>query len=154
MSYSYEYPRAALTVDCVVVGVAEDALKVLLVRRGRPPFEGCWALPGGFVNLDETLEDAARRELHEETGVDLTHTAIEQLGAFDALDRDPRERTISIVHLAFVKVSDHPLRAGDDASDAAWFPLADLPELAFDHAHVLSVAGRQLEKAQQARLRA
>jgi 8-oxo-dGTP diphosphatase len=154
MSYCYDYPRAALTVDCVLFGSDEGSTKVLLVRRGRPPFEGCWALPGGFMDMDETLEHAARRELREETGVELGTTPLDQLGAFDAIDRDPRHRTISVVHVGFVRVHEHPLAAGDDASEVAWFALDALPALAFDHAHVLEVATRGLERLQHARLRA
>src|SRR3954470_2564983 len=114
MAYTYAYPRAALTVDCVVFGTGEGPTKVLLVRRARPPFAGAWAIPGGFLELDETLEQGARRELREETGVVVTH--VEQLGAFDAIDRDPRERVISVAHVVSVPIAEHPLHAADDAS--------------------------------------
>ena len=90
MPYTYEYPRAALTVDCVVFGLDEQELKVMLIQRGLPPFEGKWALPGGFVRLEETLDEAARRELQEETG--LTKIFLEQLYTFSEVDRDPRGR--------------------------------------------------------------
>lgn len=140
MPYTYEYPRAALTVDCVLFGEHEATPHVLLIRRGRPPFLGAWALPGGFLELDELLVDATRRELREETGIDLTSVPLEQLAAFDAIDRDPRHRTISVVHVARVDMAQHRPTAGDDASEARWFSLASLPELAFDHAHVLEVA--------------
>lgn len=139
MPHTYEYPRAALTVDCVVFGRGARGVEVLLVRRARPPFQGAWALPGGFVDLDETLEQATLRELREETGIALAHA--EPLGAFDALDRDPRERVISFAHVAHVgDVADHVPRAADDASEAAWYPLSALPALAFDHREIVARA--------------
>jgi 8-oxo-dGTP diphosphatase len=137
MTVSYEYPRPALTVDCVVFAVEQQALKVLLIRRGQPPFRGRWALPGGFVRIDETLEHAARRELEEETG--LADVFLEQLYTFGALDRDPRERVVSVAYYALVKLSEHALRAATDASDAAWFDVAHLPRLAFDLRAILGV---------------
>lgn len=142
MAYSYEYPRPALTVDCVVFGLDEAELEVLLIRRGIPPFANRWALPGGFVRLDETLEDAARRELEEETG--LSKVFLEQLFTFDAIDRDPRERVVTVAYYALVKLSDHKVRAATDAADAAWFAISDLPELAFDHAQIFEVALERL----------
>jgi 8-oxo-dGTP diphosphatase len=138
MSHTYEYPRPALTVDCVVFGLDEDELEVMLIRRGLEPFAGRWALPGGFVHIDETLDDAARRELEEETG--LRKVYLEQLFTFGAVDRDPRERIVTVAYYALVKLSDHKVRAATDATDAAWFSLSDLPELAFDHQHILEVA--------------
>jgi 8-oxo-dGTP diphosphatase len=146
MAYSYEYPRAALTVDCVVFGSGEsnDETKVLLIRRAKPPFQGAWAIPGGFLELDETLEQAALRELREETGVVLARA--EQLRAFDAIDRDPRERVISVVHVAFTRLADHAIAAADDAREVAWFALQQLPELAFDHRQVLELAVARLAK--------
>ena len=114
--FSYEYPRAALAVDCVVFGHDDEGLRVLLIQRGAPPFERAWALPGGFVRMDETLDQAARRELTEETGVSRLY--IEQLYTFSALDRDPRERVVSVAYFALVKLSDHSIRAATDASDA------------------------------------
>lgn len=143
MSYSYEYPRPALTVDCVVFGLDDNELEVMLIRRGLEPFAGRWALPGGFVHVDETLEDAARRELEEETG--LRKLFLEQLFTFGGLDRDPRERVVTVAYYALVKLSDHKIRAATDATDAAWFSLADLPDLAFDHAHILEVALERLK---------
>src|SRR4051794_1025444 len=103
MAYRYEYPRAALTVDCVVFGCDEGDLKVLLIQRGLEPFKGRWALPGGFVRVDETLDAAARRELEEETG--LTNVFLEQLYSFGAVDRDPRERVVSVAYYALVELS-------------------------------------------------
>jgi 8-oxo-dGTP diphosphatase len=138
MPYTYEYPRAALTVDCVVFGFDEGELKVLLIQRGLAKFKGKWALPGGFVRVDETLDDAARRELMEETG--LTKIFLEQLYTFGAVDRDPRERVVSVAYYALVKLAAHPAAGASDASDAAWFPVAEPPELAFDHAAILKTA--------------
>ncbi|HVI03184.1 MAG TPA: NUDIX domain-containing protein [Enhygromyxa sp.] len=143
MSHTYEFPRAALTVDCVVFGLDEDELEVMLIRRGLEPYAGRWALPGGFVHLDETLDEAARRELEEETG--LRKVYLEQLYTFGAVDRDPRERVVTVAYYALVKLSDHKIRAATDATDAAWFSLSDLPDLAFDHAHILEVALERLK---------
>ncbi len=142
MPYSYEYPRAALTVDCVVFGLDEEELKIMLIQRGQPPFEGSWALPGGFVHLEETLEEAARRELEEETG--LHKVFLEQLYTFGAVDRDPRERVVSVAYYALVKLSDHKVQAATDARDAAWFGVHDVPTLAFDHAEILQMALERL----------
>lgn len=143
MAHCYEYPRAALTVDCVVFGIDGAPLKVLLIRRAAPPFAGCWALPGGYLELNETLEQAARRELYEETGIELER--VEQLRAFDAVGRDPRERVISVAHMALVDVATNPPKSGDDASEAAWFALDGLPELAFDHAEIIAYARSRLD---------
>jgi 8-oxo-dGTP diphosphatase len=153
--FTYEYPRAALTVDCVVFGLDADELEVLLIRRALEPFAGRWALPGGFVHVDETVDDAARRELQEETG--LENIYLEQLYTFGGLDRDPRERVVTvayyalvklsehsvratIAYYALVKLSEHSVRATTDAADAAWFAITDMPELAFDHGEIFEVA--------------
>src|SRR5712671_1883958 len=128
MPFTYQFPRAALTVDCVVFGFDESELKVLLIQRGLEPFKGRWALPGGFVRVDETIDDAARRELAEETG--LRNVFLEQLYTFGELDRDPRERVVSVAHYALVKLSDHRAKAATDAAEAEWFPIANLPRLA------------------------
>src|ERR1043165_750364 len=132
MPYTYQYPRAALTVDCVVFGFDDQELKVLLIERGLEPFKGKWALPGGFVRVDETLDDAARRELEEETG--LKDVFLEQLYTFGAVDRDPRERVVSVAYYALVKPADHITAASTDAAEARWFPVSEVPSLAFDHA--------------------
>ena len=144
MSHSYEHPRPALAVDCVVFGLDENGLQVLLVERGVAPFKGRTALPGGFVQLDETLEQAARRELEEETGLG-AKVFLEQLYTFGELHRDPRERVVSVAYYALVKLSDHRVRAATDARAAAWFRLADKPQLAFDHEQILRVAKARLQ---------
>ncbi len=128
--------------DCVVFGLDDDDLKVMLIERGQPPFKGQWALPGGFVRVDESLEEAARRELAEETG--LNKVFLEQLYTFGAVDRDPRERVVSVAYYALVKLSEHRVQAATDASDAAWFGVHDVPSLAFDHAEILQTALERL----------
>ena len=142
MSYTYEYPRAALAVDCVVFGLDESDLKVLLIQRKLVPFQHAWALPGGFVRLDETIDEAARRELEEEAGV--SDIYLEQLYTFGALDRDPRERVVTVAHYALAKLSDHRIRAATDAMGVGWFALDDLPKLAFDHAEIVTRAHERL----------
>lgn len=143
MSYTYQYPRAALTVDCVVFGYDEGELKVLLIQRALDPFKGKWALPGGFVRVDETLDDAARRELEEEAG--LKDVFLEQLYTFGAVNRDPRERVVSVAYYALVKLAAHETKAATDAADARWFPVSKVSKLAFDHADVLATALARLK---------
>ena len=137
MPYSYEYPRGALTVDCVVFGLDDVELKVMLIQRGQEPYLGMWALPGGFVRVAETLDEAARRELEEETG--LHQVFLEQLYTFGEVHRDPRERVVSVAYYALVKLSDHRVQAATDAREAAWFGVHELPSLAFDHAGILQM---------------
>lgn len=143
MTTSYEYPRAALTVDCVVFGFDEQDLKVLLIQRDLPPFAGKWALPGGFVRVEESLEDAALRELREETGLGKVY--LEQLYTFGDLERDPRERVVSVAYYALVKLSDHRIQAATDARNAAWFSVSDPPGLSFDHDRILETALERLK---------
>jgi len=139
MSYTYDYPRPALTVDCVVFGfAAASAFKVLLIKRKLPPYEGEWSLPGGFVQVTESVEAAAVRELQEETGV--KDIFLEQLYTFGGLERDPRERVVSVAYYALVSLQEHPLQAATDASDAGWFSLSELPKLGFDHGEILACA--------------
>lgn len=139
MTYTYKYPRPALTVDCVVFGFeANAALQVLLIQRKLPPYEGHWALPGGFVQLDESVDAAAIRELQEETGV--TDVFLEQLYTFGAVGRDPRDRIISVAYYALINLQEHPVQAATDASDAQWFELSMLPVLGFDHQEILDRA--------------
>ena len=138
MPYTYEYPRPAVTVDVTIFTIADDDLKVLLIRRGAEPFKGKWALPGGFVNADEPIVDAAKRELHEETGLEIT--TLEQLYTTGDPGRDPRGWTISIAFLARVDAGSLQPRAGDDAAAVKWFRLNKLPKLAFDHAMLVQSA--------------
>lgn len=138
--------RPALTVDVVLVAAIGPKRQVLLVRRKKPPFAGAWALPGGFVEPDEPLEVAARRELWEETGLAPTH--LEQLHTFGDPGRDPRGWTVSVAYLASLEEDSARAgrpRAGSDAQAVAWFDLGDLPDLAFDHAEILDYAIRRLE---------
>lgn len=135
--FSYDYPRPALTVDTVIVS-HESRPRVLLIRRKHDPFAGKYALPGGFVNENEPLEAAARRELEEETGVSVAE--MEQLYTAGDPGRDPRGWTVSVVYLVRVNPADVRPKAADDAAAVGWFPLDELPELAFDHAMILGLA--------------
>ncbi len=136
--YCYDYPRPALTVDCVIFGYEAGAVHVLLIERDAEPFRGRWALPGGFVGMDDTLDDAARRELEEETG--LADIYLEQLYTFGAVHRDPRGRVVSTAYYALVSLVGRTPQAASDARLAQWCPLRAMPELAFDHAHILDTA--------------
>jgi len=127
----------------VVFGLDSDHLQVLLIQRGIPPFQGQWALPGGFIHIDESLEQAALRELREETGI--TEIFLEQLFTFGDVDRDPRDRVVTVAYYALINLNAHQLKATTDASDAAWFPVAKLPTLAFDHNKILTVALKRLK---------
>ena len=134
--YTYEYPRPSVTVDIVVFHPRLDGLYVLLIQRQREPFEGCWALPGGFVEMDETLDTTAHRELLEETG--LSVDKLIQLGTYGDPGRDPRGRVISVAYLSILQDKVDPqVKGADDASQAAWFPVNKLPLLAFDHHQIL-----------------
>lgn len=143
MTFTYKFARAALSVDCAVFGLDESDLKVMLIQRDLPPFRGKWALPGGFVRLGETLEEAARRELQEETG--LEKVFLEQVYTYGDIERDPRERVVTVAWYALVRLSDHRVVAATDARDAAWFGMHDLPQLAFDHSHILRQAYHRLQ---------
>jgi 8-oxo-dGTP diphosphatase len=159
--YTYEFARPAVTADVVLFTLRARDLAVLLVKRARAPFRGAWALPGGFVDKNEPLDRAAARELVEETGV--SGVTLEQLGAFGDPGRDPRGHTVSIAYLSFAAAETHPLRAGDDAADAAWFSLGELPiapppgapnrrrarpkvTLAFDHARMIELARSRMQE--------
>ncbi len=140
MSYQYKYPRPAISVDIVVFRQAVFKRKVLLIKRLKPPYADQWALPGGFLELDETLESAACRELLEETGLKCLN--LRQLNAFSAVNRDPRERVISVAFLA--EISDDQIAvAADDAKEAEWFAVDRLPALAFDHCQIVEQAIEQ-----------
>ena len=136
--YTYPYPRPAVTADCVVIGQeADGSRQVLLIRRGHEPYKDYWAFPGGFMEMDETLEQCALRELKEETGLTPTGDLIE-LKSFSTVDRDPRGRTITVAFLIETPLTE--AKGQDDAAEARWFPLDDLPPLAFDHQEILKVA--------------
>ncbi|MDX1594799.1 MAG: NUDIX domain-containing protein [Gammaproteobacteria bacterium] len=140
--YHYAHPHPAVTTDVVAFTIRKSMLNVLLIRRGNDPYRGCWALPGGFVDIDEDLEAGARRELEEETGV--TGLDLEQFHAFGRPDRDPRERVISVAYYALVPPDNLRLHAASDADDAGWFPIDALPGLAFDHAEIIAMAHQRL----------
>ena len=145
MPYTYAYERPSLTIDCVVFGldVEEKDLKVMLIQRDIPPFQGQWALPGGFVRVNETLEESALRELREETGIE--QVFLEQLYTLGELNRDPRERVVTVAYYALVNLNEHRIRATTDARKAAWFSVTDLPKLAFDHDTIVEAALRRLK---------
>ena len=136
MTYTYKYPRPAVTADCVVI-TKEAMPRVLLVQRGIEPFKDCWAFPGGFMNMGETTEQCAIRELEEETGLQITE--LHQIGAYSKVDRDPRGRTITVAYLAII---DEPIAVTglDDAAKAEWWSLSILPHLAFDHYDIIKDA--------------
>ncbi len=143
MAHTYEYERPNLTIDCVVFGLDEMDLKVMLIQRDIPPFEGEWALPGGFVRVNETLDETAKRELREETGIENVY--LEQLYTFGDIARDPRERVVTVAYYALVNLGEHNIKASTDARKAAWFSLDDLPDLAFDHDQIIDVALQRLK---------
>jgi 8-oxo-dGTP diphosphatase len=142
MAYTYDYPHPAVTVDIVIFTIVDDDFKVLLIQRDIEPFEGMWALPGGFVGIDESLRRAAWRELKEETGVNAAF--LEQLGAFGHPDRDPRERVITVTYYALIPAERIKPRAATDARQARLFSMDELPELAFDHAKILRRAQQKV----------
>lgn len=135
MSYTYKYPRPAVTVDAAVLKNACINCEILLIKRLNPPFSNCWALPGGFVDMNETLEEAVVRELEEETG--LKNIILNQFKTYSDIDRDPRGRTISVVFAGLAKETDI-VRPGDDATEAKWFSINKLPKLAFDHEQIIT----------------
>lgn len=141
-NYCYKYPHPAVTTDCVVFGFDGHRLNILLIERGAEPYKGRWAFPGGFMKIDETAEQGAIRELLEETTLQLSH--LKQFGTFSAVDRDPRERVITIAYYALARKSD--VKGGDDAADAKWFPINDVPPLAFDHDYILRKAMQHLKQ--------
>ena len=144
--YTYDYPRPAVTTDCVLFSRDErNELSVLLIERGGEPYKGCWAFPGGFLELDETVEEGASRELQEETGLIISsgNGLLKQLGCYSKVDRDPRGRVITIAFYALVLKA--AVKGNDDARDARWFPVSALPPLAFDHDQILRDALQRLE---------
>ncbi len=140
--YQYKYPHPALTTDVVIFTIRDKELKLLLIMRGGEPYKGKWALPGGFVNLDEDLETGARRELEEETGIQDVY--LEQLYTFGAVGRDPRERVITVAYYALIPSDQIQLRAATDAEAVGWFSMNELPELAFDHKTIVEMAHQRL----------
>ena len=140
--YCYRYPHPAVTTDCVIFGFDGERLQVLLVERGIEPYKGRWAFPGGFLKMDETAEEGALRELREETGLDRAY--IQQFHTFSDPHRDPRERVITIAYYALVKIQE--VHGGDDAASARWFPLSEIPSLAFDHDYILRMATQRLRE--------
>ena len=140
--YSYEYPHPAVTVDIVIFTIRDARLKLLLIRRAGEPYRGQWALPGGFIRLDEALDASAGRELEEETGVSGVY--LEQLYTFGAPGRDPRERVISVAYYALIPSDRLQLRAATDAEAVGWFGMDELPALAFDHTDIIAMAHQRL----------
>lgn len=142
LKYHYKYPHPSVTTDCVIFGFDGEGMKVLLIQRGGEPHKGKWAFPGGFLNIDESAEEGALRELEEETG--LKNAYIRQFHAFSAPDRDPRERVITIAYYALVRIQE--VKGADDAADARWYSLDEIPPLAFDHDEMLKTALREMRK--------
>ena len=142
LKYCYKYPHPSVTTDCVIFGFDGTKLSVLLVKRGVEPYKGRWAFPGGFMNMDESAEEGALRELQEETG--LKGAYIRQFHTFTAPERDPRERVITIAYYALVRMQE--VAGGDDADDARWFTLDEVPQLAFDHDQILRKAQKALRQ--------
>lgn len=140
--YCYWHPHPAVTTDIVLFTLREEKLQLLLIRRRNPPFQGGWALPGGFVGLDEDIADCAQRELEEETGV--KHVYLEQLYTFGKPQRDPRERVISVAYYALIPSDRITLKPASDATEAAWFAFDELPTLAFDHREIVEKAHERL----------
>ena len=147
MAYTYKYPRPAVTADCIVI-TREAEPKVLLIQRGGEPFKGAWAFPGGFMDMDETTEQCAIRELEEETGLRVSD--IKQIGAYSKVDRDPRGRTITVAYLTII---DEPIAVTgqDDAANAEWWPVDALPPLAFDHGEIMADAMQLFNQIQKSK---
>ena len=143
-NYCYRYPHPAVTADCVIFGLKGSSLQVVLIERGGEPYKGSWALPGGFMRINETIEEAAARELREETNLDNVY--MEQFKVYSKVDRDPRERVMTVAFIAVVRPSDYRLIAGDDAQNASWFDIDNLPPLAFDHEMIITEARQHLRE--------
>ena len=140
--YCYKYPHPAVTTDCVIFGFNGERLQVLLIERGIEPYKGKWALPGGFLKMDESAEECARRDLKEETGLEGAY--MEQFHTFSSPERDPRERVVTIGYFALIRQQE--VKGGDDAAAAKWFPLDETPALAFDHDFILRKATQRLRE--------
>lgn len=141
--YNYEYPRPSVTVDIVLMTDIQPYPQVLLIRRKNPPFKGFWALPGGFINMDESLEESALRELFEETNI--SDVQLTQVGTFGEPDRDPRGRVITVAYVGVINPEQQKAFAGSDASEVRWFSLLELPQLAFDHKKIIQTALERLK---------
>ena len=147
MAYTYKYPRPAVTADCIVI-TREAEPKVLLIQRGGEPFKGAWAFPGGFMDMDETTEQCAIRELEEETGLRVSD--IKQIGAYSKVDRDPRGRTITVAYLTIIE-KPIAVTGQDDAAKAEWWPVDALPPLAFDHDEIMADAMELFNQIQKSK---
>ena len=147
MAYTYKYPRPAVTADCIVI-TREAEPKVLLIQRGGEPFKGAWAFPGGFMDMDETTEQCAIRELEEETGLHVSD--IKQIGAYSKVDRDPRGRTITVAYLTII-AKPIAVTGQDDAAKAEWWPVDALPPLAFDHDEIMADAMQLFNQIQKSK---
>ena len=142
--YTYKYPHPAVTTDSVIFGFDGTSINILLIERGIDPYKGAWALPGGFLNIDESVEDCAKRELQEETNIKDVY--LEQFHTFSAVERDPRERVLTIAFFALVSKDKFEVIAGDDANKAQWYEWNNLPPLAFDHADIIRMAREKLQE--------
>ena len=142
--YIYDWPRPMVTADAVVFAADSNGVKLLLIKRKNEPFKGQWAIPGGFVEMDEELQDAAKRELAEETS--LTGVELEQMHTFGTIGRDPRGRQITVIYMGLARPDQMAVKAGDDAQEAKWFDIDNLPEMAFDHDNVTKMAIEKLRE--------
>jgi 8-oxo-dGTP diphosphatase len=141
--YCYEYARPAVACDCVIISKTEK--EILLIQRKHDPYKNLWALPGGFMEIDETAEEAASRELFEEAGVEISAGEMKPVAVFSAVNRDPRTRLLSLSYLAFIDKNEVKHTAGDDAEDAGWYSLEHLPEMAFDHKEIIKAAKKRYQ---------
>ena len=141
--YTYQFPRPAVTTDCLVFREGTKCIELLLIKRRKDPYKNFWALPGGFLEMDETPIDGVKRELAEETGLKVVE--LKEVGTFGELDRDPRGRTITIVYYTYLKDNNISLNAQSDAIELRWFPMSKIPELAFDHREIINEAKLKLK---------
>jgi len=144
--FTYKYERPAVTVDILLFSINDNSPEVLLIQRKNDPFKGKWAIPGGFIEMDETLEESAVRELKEETNISIPQEKLEQLYTFGKPDRDPRTRVITVVYFAIVDSNNLKPEANSDASDVKWFSCNNLPPLAFDHQDIVDMALKRLKR--------